>query len=86
MRSPSACWAHLLAASGDLLKCVTYPMPGRLQPNTETRQKQLEAWRALILSYCRHQRLYTLDLAESLQSPLFYNADIKRERPRGFHM
>ena len=53
----------------------------RLQPNTETRKKQLEAWRSLILSYCRHQRVYTLDLAECLQSPLFYNADIERKRP-----
>ncbi|XP_037078379.1 vacuolar protein-sorting-associated protein 25-like [Pollicipes pollicipes] len=49
-----------------------------LQPNTETRQKQLEAWRALILGFCRHHRVYIIDLAEYLDSPLFNNADIKR--------
>jgi len=36
------------------------------------------AWRALILAYCRHHRTFTLDLTESLESPLFNNADIQR--------
>jgi len=49
-----------------------------LQPNTETQEKQMGAWRALILAYCRHHRTFTLDLTESLESPLFYNADIQR--------
>ncbi|XP_043217572.1 vacuolar protein-sorting-associated protein 25-like [Amphibalanus amphitrite] len=49
-----------------------------LQPNTETRQKQVSAWRSLILSYCRHHGVYALDVAQCAQSPLFSNVAIKR--------
>lgn len=50
----------------------------RLQPNVDTRQKQLAAWCSLALSYCRHHRLYTLDVMEAQESPVFNNKKIER--------
>ncbi len=50
----------------------------RLQPNLDTRQKQLDAWAALVLSYHKHRRSYTLDVVESQASPLFHNKSINR--------
>lgn len=50
----------------------------RLQPNVDTRQKQLAAWCSLALSYCRHHKLYTLDVMEAQESPVFNNKKIER--------
>uniref|UniRef100_A0A8C2A8U1 Vacuolar protein-sorting-associated protein 25 n=1 Tax=Cyprinus carpio TaxID=7962 RepID=A0A8C2A8U1_CYPCA len=50
-----------------------------LQPNVDTRQKQLAAWCSLVLSYCRHQKLYTLDVLEAQESPVFNNKKIERK-------
>jgi ESCRT-II complex subunit VPS25 len=50
-----------------------------LQPNLDTRRKQVDAWTSLILAYCRHHRKYTLDVAEALTSPLFNNTTIGRK-------
>uniref|UniRef100_UPI00358DEB33 vacuolar protein-sorting-associated protein 25-like n=2 Tax=Myxine glutinosa TaxID=7769 RepID=UPI00358DEB33 len=52
-----------------------------LQPNMETRQKQLAAWCSLVLEYCRHHRLYALDLQEAQESVLFNNRQIQRKLP-----
>ncbi len=49
-----------------------------LQPNTESRQKQLEAWRTIVLDYCQKRGLTSLDLREVANSELFHNASIKR--------
>ena len=49
-----------------------------LQPNLETRKKQLEAWRTLVLDYCQKRGLTSLDLKEAANSELFHNATIKR--------
>ena len=45
------------------------------QPNMDTRQKQMEGWCSLILSYCRHHKIFVLDLPASLSNslPLFHN-------------
>ncbi|KAK1160303.1 hypothetical protein AOXY_G20435 [Acipenser oxyrinchus oxyrinchus] len=51
----------------------------RLQPNVDTRQKQLTAWCSLALSYCRHQKLYTMDVMEAQESPVFNNKKIQRK-------
>ncbi|CAI5658315.1 unnamed protein product [Oreochromis niloticus] len=51
----------------------------RLQPNVDTRQKQLAAWCSLALSYCRHHKLYTLDVMEAQESPMFNNKKIERK-------
>uniref|UniRef100_A0A3B5AYI5 Vacuolar protein-sorting-associated protein 25 n=1 Tax=Stegastes partitus TaxID=144197 RepID=A0A3B5AYI5_9TELE len=50
-----------------------------LQPNVDTRQKQLVAWCSLALSYCRHHKLYTLDVMEAQESPVFNNKKIERK-------
>ncbi|KAL1263773.1 hypothetical protein QQF64_004128 [Cirrhinus molitorella] len=50
-----------------------------LQPNVDTRQKQLAAWCSLVLSFCRQQKLYTLDVLEAQESPVFNNKKIQRK-------
>uniref|UniRef100_A0A673GDH6 Vacuolar protein-sorting-associated protein 25 n=1 Tax=Sinocyclocheilus rhinocerous TaxID=307959 RepID=A0A673GDH6_9TELE len=50
-----------------------------LQPNVDTRQKQLAAWCSLVLSFCRHRKLYTLDVLEAQESPVFNNKKIERK-------
>lgn len=49
-----------------------------IQPNSDTRAKQLEAWCALVLAYHRASRSYILDVNEAQSSPLFYNEKINR--------
>ena len=49
-----------------------------LQPNLETRKKQLDAWRSIVLDYCQKRGLTSLDLREASQSPLFNNVAIQR--------
>lgn len=50
-----------------------------MQPNDETRRKQLDAWCDLILDYCKLKRMFQLDLAESQKSDLFHNKKIDRK-------
>ncbi|XP_076368706.1 vacuolar protein sorting 25 isoform X2 [Tachypleus tridentatus] len=50
-----------------------------LQPNLATREKQLEAWRHLILEYHRAHKMHILDITEAQNSPLFYNKSLKRK-------
>ncbi|KAK3529205.1 hypothetical protein QTP70_021428 [Hemibagrus guttatus] len=50
-----------------------------LQPNVDTRQKQLAAWCSLALSYCRNRKLYTMDVLEAQESPMFNNKKIERK-------
>lgn len=47
----------------------------RIQPNVETRERQLKAWKDLILGYCTAQRLYSIDPASF---PCFRNDEIGR--------
>ena len=50
-----------------------------IQPNEETRAKQVVAWGELICNYCRHHNMEVLVIAEAASSlPLFNNAEIKR--------
>ncbi|XP_062574732.1 uncharacterized protein LOC134236571 isoform X4 [Saccostrea cucullata] len=53
----------------------------RIQPNLDTRKKQLEAWCALILDYHRKNKSYSIDITEIQSSPLFYNKKINRKLP-----
>jgi ESCRT-II complex subunit VPS25 len=49
------------------------------QPNRDTEAKRLQVWRDLIISYCRHHKVYVLELNDStISSPLFFNASISR--------
>uniref|UniRef100_A0A8C2ZD09 Vacuolar protein-sorting-associated protein 25 n=1 Tax=Cyclopterus lumpus TaxID=8103 RepID=A0A8C2ZD09_CYCLU len=57
----------------------SFPPFFTLQPNVDTRQKQLAAWCSLALSYCRHHKLYTLDVMEAQESPVFNNKKIERK-------
>eukprot|EP01135_Chromosphaera_perkinsii_P004550 Nk52_evm20s288 gene=Nk52_evmTU20s288 len=50
-----------------------------IQPNHDTLQKQLEAWRDLVLRYFKHNKLSRLDVAEAASMPLFHNKEIGRK-------
>ncbi|XP_005104944.1 vacuolar protein-sorting-associated protein 25 [Aplysia californica] len=49
-----------------------------IQPNIETRKKQLEAWCTLVLTYQKHMKQYNLDVNEAQNSELFYNKQLNR--------
>lgn len=48
------------------------------QPNTNTRQSQLQKWSSLIQSWCRHHRQYRLSLIDAVETPLFHNAALRK--------
>jgi len=48
----------------------------RIQPNAETRKKQLDAWRSLVLDYCRTQKVCVIDVREGDCLPVFNNTAI----------
>ena len=59
-------------------KIYSFPPFFTPQPNALTRQSQLQRWSSLIQSYCRHYHIFKLKLVESLDTPLFYNATVKK--------
>ena len=50
-----------------------------LQPNEDTKNKQIDAWCDLILKYGREKRIFQLDLVEALNTELFNNKQIDRK-------
>ncbi|XP_045774587.1 vacuolar protein-sorting-associated protein 25-like isoform X2 [Maniola jurtina] len=50
-----------------------------IQPHSETRAKQLEAWQQLIAEYLKTTKQSTIDIRESQNSPLFNNSSINRK-------
>ncbi|CAG9764743.1 unnamed protein product [Ceutorhynchus assimilis] len=50
-----------------------------LQPHAETRAKQVQAWKSLILDYCKKCKLYLIDVREASNIPLFNNSGINRK-------
>jgi ESCRT-II complex subunit VPS25 len=56
----------------------SFPPFFTLQPNDDTRRKQLDAWADLTLAYCKSNRIYQLDLVEHESSELFNNKKIER--------
>ncbi|XP_030756389.1 vacuolar protein-sorting-associated protein 25 [Sitophilus oryzae] len=50
-----------------------------LQLNPETRAKQFQAWKNLILDYCKKGKLYIIDVRESSHIALFNNSNINRK-------
>lgn len=50
-----------------------------LQPNSDTKAKQIEAWKNLVLDYHKVQKKYLLDITEAQSSPLFTNKSIQRK-------
>ncbi|XP_029429642.1 vacuolar protein-sorting-associated protein 25 [Rhinatrema bivittatum] len=57
----------------------SFPPFFTLQPNVDTRQKQLMAWCSLVLTFCRHNKLYILNVMETQESPLFNNKKLQRK-------
>uniref|UniRef100_A0A1B6C7Q5 Vacuolar protein-sorting-associated protein 25 n=1 Tax=Clastoptera arizonana TaxID=38151 RepID=A0A1B6C7Q5_9HEMI len=57
----------------------SFPPFFTIQPNVETRKKQLEAWRFLVLEFYRVNKLYILDVREAERLPLFNNSSINRK-------
>ncbi|PKI56928.1 hypothetical protein CRG98_022663 [Punica granatum] len=53
-----------------------YPPYFTLQPVRETREKQIQLWKELILDYCRTQKIFVIGLEEEF--PLFSNTVIER--------
>lgn len=54
-----------------------YPPYFTLQPVKDTREKQIQLWKELILKYCKHRKCFLVDLEEDF--PLFENASIQRK-------
>ncbi|KOB71546.1 Vacuolar protein-sorting-associated protein 25 [Operophtera brumata] len=63
----------------DICKNIQSQFLFRIQPHTETRAKQLEAWEQLITEYLKNNKLSTIDIRESQNSPLFNNVSINRK-------
>ncbi|XP_004300186.1 PREDICTED: vacuolar protein sorting-associated protein 25 [Fragaria vesca subsp. vesca] len=53
-----------------------YPPYFTLQPVRDTREKQIQLWKDLILDYCRTQKIFVIALEEDF--PLFSNPAIER--------
>ncbi|XP_010529232.1 PREDICTED: vacuolar protein sorting-associated protein 25-like [Tarenaya hassleriana] len=53
-----------------------YPPYFTLQPVRDTREKQVQLWKELILDYCKTQKLFVVGLEEDF--PLFSNPAIDR--------
>lgn len=54
-----------------------YPPYFTLQPVRDTRERQVQLWKDLILRYCKHSRAFAINLDEDF--PLFSNASIQRK-------
>ncbi|XP_027085020.1 vacuolar protein sorting-associated protein 25-like isoform X1 [Coffea arabica] len=53
-----------------------YPPYFTLQPVRDTREKQVQLWKELIIEYCRAQKVFIIGLEEDF--PLFSNRAIER--------
>ncbi|XP_057520618.1 vacuolar protein sorting-associated protein 25 isoform X2 [Amaranthus tricolor] len=53
-----------------------YPPYFTLQPVKDTREKQIQLWKELILEFCRSQKIFVISLEEDF--PLFLNSTIER--------
>ena len=59
-------------------KSYSFPPFFSPQPTLQTRQAQLRKWSILIQKYCRHHRIYELSIVDALDTPLFYNAALRK--------
>eukprot|EP00871_Galdieria_phlegrea_P005907 jgi/Galph1/803/GphlegSOOS_G5445.1 len=60
----------------------SYPPSFTLQPVKATREKQQSLWCELVLSYCRHHKVFKLSCSEATHSALFSNLSIDRKLSR----
>jgi ESCRT-II complex subunit VPS25 len=60
-------------------KHYSFPPFFARQPNAETNAMRVQMWKDLILNYCRHHRIFVLNVREAVaSSPLFGNDAIAR--------
>ncbi|XP_043480019.1 vacuolar protein-sorting-associated protein 25 [Leptopilina heterotoma] len=59
----------------------SFPPFFTLQPHSETREKQLLAWKNLVLEYYKVTKQAIVDIREVQSSPLFNNTAINRKLP-----
>ncbi|XP_015180277.1 PREDICTED: vacuolar protein-sorting-associated protein 25 [Polistes dominula] len=59
----------------------SFPPFFTLQPHADTKAKQLEAWKSLVLEYYRITKQAIIDVREVHSSPLFNNSAINRKLP-----
>ncbi|EPY88160.1 WNK lysine deficient protein kinase 4-like protein [Camelus ferus] len=64
------------------LPALLYVRLRPLQPNVDTRQKQLAAWCSLVLSFCRLHKQSSMTVMEAQESPLFNNVKLQRILPQ----
>ncbi|CAG0918387.1 unnamed protein product [Notodromas monacha] len=57
----------------------SFPPFFTIQPNSATREKQLDLWCQLILDYFRHRKQYKINVHEVSTSSLFKNVSINRK-------
>lgn len=56
----------------------SFPPFFTIQPNDETRRLQMDAWCAIIMDHCRKNKIYDLNISESLGQAPFRNDEINR--------
>ncbi|KAI5808836.1 ESCRT-II complex subunit-domain-containing protein [Peziza echinospora] len=56
----------------------TFPPFFTRQPNTTTFLRQRALWASFILSYCKHHRLWRLNVSDALETELFWNRGLGR--------
>ena len=62
----------------DISRNLVFLWDIRLQPNLDTRRKQLDAWCSLVLDYCRLKKVCTFDVNDASKFPPFSNGKINR--------
>lgn len=50
-----------------------------IQPNEDTKKKQLEVWCDLVLAYCKQKKMFKLDLIHAQNTELFTNKTLDRK-------
>lgn len=58
-----------------MLSCISLLENDRLQPVRDTREKQIQLWKELVLEFCRSQKIFIISLEEDF--PLFSNPTIE---------
>ncbi|XP_036054239.1 vacuolar protein-sorting-associated protein 25 [Onychomys torridus] len=74
-------WATTMAMSFEWPWQYRFPPFFTLQPNVDTRQKQLAAWCSLVLTFCRLHKQSSMTVMEAQESPLFNNVKLQRKLP-----
>lgn len=73
--------AHTLAKMDSFQWPWQYNFPPffTIQPNSDTKHKQVDAWCELVLNYHKEMKSYVFDINEAYGTPLFNNEKINSE-------